>query len=172
MLALVQEVVQQLPAWLRWLQALAISVGSLGTAGAIIFAVYKFYRQGEHDPRLQPTVTGTAAVHEGIIYVFATVTAENTGQVDVTLNLEASTLNVLTTKAGDEGWTPSYPADVFLNHSVIQPGETIEDQLWFEVPYDGEIGIKLNLDLARIEDRVYPTTEIISLLSEEGGNNS
>lgn len=152
---------QDLEAWSRTFQAIVTPV--LITIGGA-FAWFKFFRQGEHDPRLQPTVTGTATVHDRTIYIVATVTAENTGQVDVALDLEASALNVLTTNAGDVEWTHRYIADVFPNHSVVQPAETIEDQVWLEIPYDGEIGVKLNLAAALSENRVYPTTEIICLI--------
>jgi len=72
MLAL-QQFGSQLPAWIQWIQAIAISLGSLGTAGAIIFAVYKFYRRGENDPRLQPSVTSSVTKREGVAYMVATL---------------------------------------------------------------------------------------------------
>jgi hypothetical protein len=176
MLALVQEIVQQLPAWLRWFQALAISIGSLGTAGAIIFAVYKFYRRGEHDPRLQPTATGTVTIRKGVAYVIATVTAANTGQVDVVLDLEPSGLSILTRKQG-QGWQEiGLVYGVFPGQEKVQPGAELEDQIWIELPYRGEVAVVLELTIAghaagREEIQTWLTVEIVSLINGGNGGN-
>jgi hypothetical protein len=171
-LALLQETASELPLWLQKTEAWATIAQGFGTPLLIfiggIFAWYKFFRQGEHDPRLQSAVSGTATVHDSNVIVVAAARAENTGLVDVDLNLESSGLEVLTTRTGDEGWTSLRVVDVFVNHGVVQPGETIEDRVWFEIPYAGEAGVKLNLTVAPTESRSYPTTEIISLLPQEG----
>lgn len=159
---------QEIPYWLRMAESLAAIATPILIAVGGFFAWYKFIRQGQHDPRLQATAVGTATVHEDTVYLIVTVRAQNTGQVDVDLDLDSSGLQVLTTKTGDEGWRRRYAGDVFLNHGAVQPGETIEDQLWFEVPYDGEAGIKLDLTVTPKENLSYLTTEIISLLPEGG----
>lgn len=179
MLALVQGIVQQLPDWLRWFQALAISVGSLGTAGAIIFAVYKFYRQGGHDPRLQPTVTGSVTVKEGTAYIVATASVANNGQVDVELDLDpsASGLVLLTRQKGDDGWRePKLKYSVFPGQERVQPNATLEDQIWIELPYQGEVAVVLELTVTghtvtKPEGYTWKTVEIVSLLNGEDGGN-
>jgi hypothetical protein len=114
-------------------------------------------------------VTANITLHDGIIYIVVIMKAQNTGQVNVRLSPEYSGLDVRTTKTGDDGWTYRYSDDVFLNHTVVQPGETLEDQAWLEIPYDNEVGIKLDLTVAMSATRSYPTTELIQLLPSEGG---
>lgn len=157
-----------MPVWLQVLEAVARIFQGLVTPVLIaiggFFAWYKFIRQGEHTPRLQPTVVGRATVQNGVIYVVATATAHNTGLVNAELDVESSALEVSTTSIDEDGWTWRYTNPVFEKHRAVEPNEMIEDQVWFEISYNAEIGVKLDLSAAISEHRSYPTTEIISLL--------
>jgi hypothetical protein len=98
-----------------------------------IFAWYKFIRRGELDPRLQPTVVGKAAISDGTIYVVATVTILNTGVVEVDLSGDRAVLELYATKPEDDAfeYVDIAPVPVFEDHTGVQPGETLEDQVWF-----------------------------------------
>jgi hypothetical protein len=141
-----------------------------------IFAWWKFIRQGRHDPRLQPTVTGTATIRKGTAYVVATVTAANTGQVDVVLDLEPSGLSILTRKQG-QGWHDTgLVYGVFPGQEKAQPGAELEDQIWIELPYQGEVAVALELTIAghaagREEIQTWLTVEIVSLINGGNGGN-
>lgn len=157
----------ELPLWLRAAESLAMVATPVLIATGGFFAWYKFIRQGEHDPRLQPSVTGRAVVRGGTIHVVAAAVVQNTGQVDVDLREGVCAVEIYATKAGDYSWQYVAIAPVFEEHEIVQPGETIEDQLWFELRHDEHVGVKLDLTVAPSEDRSYPTTEIISLLPED-----
>jgi hypothetical protein len=163
---------QELEAWARIFQALITPI--LIAIGGI-FAWYKFFRQGEHDPRLQPTVTGSVTVKENVAYIVATVSVINTGQVDVELDLEFSGLVLLTRRQG-HGWRePELKYSVFPGQERAQPGATLEDQIWIELPHEDEVAIVLELTVTghtvtKPEGYTWKTIEIVSLL--DGGNLS
>jgi len=140
------------------------------------FAWYKFIRQGEHEPRLQATVTGDLAIHEGTICVAATATAQNTGNVDVDLVPDDCALEVSTTVTGGPQWTTQHTGDVFLAQGKIKVGVTLEDQVWLEIPRQNEIALSLKLTVSykgkNDEITSLDTTEIISMLTKHGGKNS
>lgn len=178
MLAL-QQIASQLPAWIQWVQAIAISAGSVGTASAIIFAVYKFFRQGQNDPRLQPSVNSElTATRNSIAYILATVTVVNVGQVDVELELEPSGVAVFTKKDGHDWEDLELPYDVFIGQRRVQPNAELEHQVWIELPYQDEVAIGLELTVAgytitKKEIQTWQTTDVIPLIeSEESGNFS
>ncbi len=153
-----------------------------GFASAIAFAVggyfawYKFIRQGEHDPRLQATVAGDLAVHEGTICVAATATAQNTGKLDLDLVPDDCALEVFTTVAGGPQWTVRHTGDVFLTQGKLKVGITLEDQVWLEIPRQNEIALSLKLTVSykgKNEEIVsLDTTEIISMIPKHGEKNS
>lgn len=118
-----------MPVWLQELEAWAGIFQSLITPILIaiggVFAWYKFFRRGEHDPRLQPTVTGSVTIREGVAYIVATVSVVNTGRVDVELDLESSGLVLLTRKQG-HGWKePELKYSVFPGQERAQPNATL-----------------------------------------------
>ncbi len=161
---------QEVPYWLRVAESLAAVAMPMVIAIGGIFAYYKFFRQGEHDPRLQPTVAAEATVHGGMIYIVATVGAQNTGQVDAVLDIEGSGLETFLAEATVPGWTPHTTSDVFDNHDVVQPGETIEDQILLEMVDEGEIAVGLRLTVAETaKGHSWEAVKQIVLLHEEGG---
>src|SRR5215210_9375436 len=164
MLALLQGASRQIPGWLQGLEAWAVVFQGFLTPVLIAvgggFAWYKFFRQGEHDPRLQPSITGTAKIHGGTIYVFATATVQNNGQVDVEFTDEGSALTVFTTTAEEEGWQPHRPERVFRGQRLVQPGETLEDQKLIEIRHGDEIAVRLDLAVTAGGTSTWNTTEI------------
>jgi hypothetical protein len=178
MLALLQEATSQVPVGLQEWVAWATIVQGFGTPLLIaiggFFAWYKFIRQGEHDPRLQATVEAEeVAVLDSVAYIIAKIGVENTGQVDVDLNLEPSALYVVGRKAGHR-WSdpdPAYTYDVFVGQNKVQVNATIRDRVWIERDLTDEVALSLQLAVsgkAGKESRDWRTSHIISLL--DGGH--
>jgi hypothetical protein len=114
----------------------------------IVAALYRFRREKPHKARLQPTISGVAATKGGIIHLQVGVSAENVGQVPIALDKEATTLRVSSRRTGDSGWSrPPVLTNVLGQQDQIQPGETLIDQEWFEVPDNNEVAFKLELSL-------------------------
>jgi hypothetical protein len=173
MLALLQEASNEIPVGLQKLEAWAtIFQGFLtplliATGG--FFAWYKFIRQGEHDPRLQPSITATTTIHDGTVYLFATATVQNTGQVDVEFKDEGSALTIFTTTVDADDWQPQLPESVFRGQRCVRPGETLEDQKLIQIDYGNEIAVRLDLAVTAGEAFTWNTIEIVSLLPDQGG---
>lgn len=159
----------ELPIWLRVLESLAAIITPILIAVGGFFAWYKFIRQGEHDPRLQPTVTGSATIEEGVAYIVATATAQNTGQIDVELDLEACALQVFTVSL-ETDWQTRYVSNVFQKHGQVQPGGTVEDQVLVVMTLQDEIAVRLDLTVGAAREFTWDTVEIVSLARGEGGN--
>jgi hypothetical protein len=172
-LALLQETVSELPLWLQKTEAWATIVQGFGTPLLILiggaFAWWKFIRQGEHDPRLQPSVTATTTIHEGVIYVFATVTVQNNGNVDVVFTDEGSALTIYTTTKDEKDWQPQLPEYVFRGQKRVRPGETLEDQKLIQIKHGNDVAVRLDLAVtgrdAKGNTVTWDTMDIISLLS-------
>lgn len=172
--------------WLRKNNESASAFGNLATPILIaiggFFAWYKFIRQGQHDPRLQPTVTGEAELRgesDEIACVFATVTVENPGQVEVELVSEGSALDVYTTTLESDDWSRYYdPIKVFVGQKRVRPGETLEDQKLIQIRRSEEIAVRLNLTVTAVDSTVteyktstWDTIEIVPLPPSEGGQS-
>lgn len=155
---------QELETWARIFHGFATPI--LIVIGGI-FAWYKFIRQGKHDPRLQPSVTSEITIKDGVAYIIAKVSVLNTGQVDVTLNLEESGLVIEGREAGT-GWKePDIKYGVFPGQEKAQPGETLEDQIWIEYDCRDDVAACLELTIAEKDGLTWHTVEVISLL--DGG---
>jgi len=160
--------------WLRKNKESASAFGSLSTPILIaiggFFAWYKFIRQGEHDPRLQATVTTEeVTTRDNVAYMIVKLSVENSGQVDVNLVLEPSALYLMGRSAGKE-WSdpePDHTYDVFVGQSKVQVNATIEDEIWIERSLTDEVALRLRLAIAGDEGRDWRTSHIISLLDGE-----
>jgi hypothetical protein len=174
--ALLQEATSQAPAWLQEAEAGAAIFQAVVTPILIaiggIFAYYRFFKEETYTSRLQPKVSGKAEVRNDTIYLRATVSAQNTGQVSVALDPELTALQVFTRKAGDDVWKYRQIESIFSHHDQAQPGEEIEDKIWTEIPYDGEIGLKMELYVSSGEDVMWLATEVMSIFTKEGGISS
>jgi hypothetical protein len=132
------------------------------------FAWYKFIRQGEHDPRLKPSVTATATIHDDVIYVFATATVQNNGNVDVVFTDEGSALTIYTTTKDEKDWQPQLPEYVFRGQKRVRPSETLEDQKLIQIKHGNEVAARLDLAVtgdAKGNTVTWDTMAIVSLLS-------
>lgn len=176
MLALLQEAAGQVPDWLAIARAVSAVLQSVVTVGGIIiggiFAYYRFFKEETYTSRLQPTVNGTVEVRGGTIYLRARVSAQNNGQVSVGLELELTALEIFTRSVGDDDWEYRHIESIFWGHDLVQPGEEIEDRIWVEIPYDNEVGLKMDLSVSEGEDTMWLATEIVSLFTKERGISS
>lgn len=164
----------ELPLWLRILESLAAIATPVLIAIGGVFAYYKFFRQGEHDPRLQPSVTSEVAmVKDGTAFIIATVSVQNTGRVDVTLKRDSCALLVLGREAGN-GWRdPDLWYEVFLSQNVVQANAALEERIWIEHSLTDEVALCLELAISAEEGPDWRTSEIISLLGGlDGGQTS
>lgn len=178
MLMLLQEAANQGPDWLLIARTAAQAAQGIVTALGIliggIFAYYKFFRQGEHDSRLQPSVASEVILEGGVAYIIATVNVLNAGQVDVTLNLQESGLLIEGREAGGAWREPQRIYGVFpgqqkgdSGETLVQPSETLEDQIWIEYEYGRDVAICLELTIAEKAGLTWRTVEVVSLL--DGG---
>jgi|SRR5215203_3032249 len=187
MLALLQGAANQAPGWLYslwlWLGIFESVAVILGVGAAF----WKFIIRNPHEDRLQPTVKAVADIYDEVIYIRVTALAENNGEVRIAL--DGAVVEPWTRKSGDPQWDYQGPFNksVFLERNEIRPQEEAEDQVWIEIPYGGEIGLKLDFTVTAKtqdtktyieqlftrseEDEAPPkwsTNEIVSLLPEEG----
>ena len=94
------------------------------------------------------------------------MSVQNTGQVDVTLNREASGLLLLARRAG-HGWRDADTVyEVFPGQNMVQVNATLEEKIWIERSLTDEVALCLELAIAG-EGRDWRTSHIISLL--DGG---
>jgi len=165
---------QEIPLWMREIETWATIFQAFLTPILIaiggFFAWYKFFRQGEHDPRLQPSVSSEVTVKGSTAYIVATVSVQNTGLVDVNLDLESCGLLVLT-RQGRSGWRdPDTVYDVFLRQSRVQTNAALEDRIWIERTLTDEVAVCLELAVQSEGGPAWRTSEIISLV--DGGHLS
>jgi hypothetical protein len=171
-----------LPYWLRFAETFGTAATPVLIVFGGVFAWFKLFRRGEHDPRLQPTVTATAEIRgEGdkVVCVFATVTAQNSGQVEIKLVPEGSALDIRTTTLEKDGWWQyPDPLKVFVGQDRVRPGETLEDQKLVQIKFSDEIAVRLDLTVTVVDStvteyktRTWDTIEIVPLPSGEGGQS-
>jgi hypothetical protein len=179
MLALLREAASELPPWLKGLEAFGIAFQGFFTPILIAvgggFAWYKFVRQGEHDPRLKPSVSATTTIRDRVTYVFATVAAQNNGNVDIEFADGSSTLTVFTTTKDEAEWQPRHvPVEVFRGQPRVRPGETAEDEKLIQIDHGNEVAVRLDLAVtgqdATGNTDTWDTVSIVSLLADQGVN--
>jgi len=169
---------EEMPLWLRYVEAGArifqATVTSLAFIVGGVFAYYRFFKEETYSSRLQPSVS-TAVSHSGdYFYVTVTATVENTGQVTVRLDKPITQFIVSVHSLGDSTWT-DYDSEPVLQQDLVQPGETISDQGWVEVPDNGEVALQTELVVKRAydeddEDPVggWEARDIVNLLDIRG----
>lgn len=64
---------------------------------------------------------------------------------------------------------PQKLRNVLGHQDVIQSGETLIDQQWFEKPEKGEVAFKLELFVANNDEYLSVAVEVVNLLTD--GNN-
>lgn len=157
----------EIPIWLRVLESLAAIVTPLLIAIGGFFAWYKFIRQGEHDPRLQPSVASEVTIKDNVAFIIATVSVQNNGQVDVKLERESCAL-ILLCREARSGWSTSEAwYEVFLGQNAVQPDELVEDEIWIERELNDDVALCLELAISEEGGKAWRTYEIISLV--DGG---
>lgn len=160
-----------LPTWVQILEALALAFQSIVTPILIaiggFFAWYKFIRRGEHDPKLQLTISGTVGWGAGTVYLQARALAENQGQVSVDLNGAMCALQLSTRKRGDSDWALRATERVFEVQGFVQPGETLVDQVWLEIPDSEEVAIKMELIVLTSDASTgWVANEVVNLVAQ------
>jgi hypothetical protein len=169
MLALLQSLTNHVPGWLQIIVAVLAAFQNLFIIGGIIAAYYRFIKEKPHTSRLQPTISGIAVTKAGTIYLQVNVSVENVGQVPVPIDRTATGLRVLSRKTGEGDWTFRVVESVFGRQQQAEPGATILDRVWREVPDDGEVAFMLEFFVIENKDSGWLAVEVVNLLTQ--GNN-
>lgn len=160
----------EVPLWLRNVQAGADVFQKLVTALAIavggIWAYFRFFKERTYASRLQPTISGTVARRDGIIYLRAATNVKNIGQSRVVLNHEYIGLRVLTRTAGASKWDLYRTEDVFTEQPHVESGVTIGEPVWVEMPEKDKVALRLDLYVAESEKVGWLAREVVNLVAE------
>ena len=76
-----------------------------------------------------------------------------------------------TRKLGDLDLSEYDPTEVFFNQDAVQPGETISDQIWIELPDSCEVALQTSLGVARDAKLGWEAKDIVNLLDARGNVN-
>lgn len=160
-----------MPLWLRYLQAAADVFQKMVAGSAIIiagiFAYYRFFKERTYASRLEPTISGSAARKDGVIYLRAAANTRNIGQSRVNLNHEYIGLRILTRIAGSGDWTLYRIENVFEEQDYLEPGESVGEPVWIEVPDRDDItALRLDLYVAESEEVGWAAREVVNLVSQ------
>ena len=80
-------------------------------------------------------------------------------------------MQVSTRNKGDTDWALYATERVFAIQGYVQPGETLTDQVWMEIPDNGKVAIKMELIVVTGgETTGWVTTEVVNLIA--GGDNT
>jgi hypothetical protein len=65
-------------------------------------------------------------------------------------------------------WTEYDPTEIFFDQDAVQPGETISDQIWIELPDNDEVALQTSLGVAKDENLGWEAKDIVNLLYVRG----
>jgi hypothetical protein len=146
------------PLWLRSVEAASGILQATATGLAFIvgglFAYYTFFKEEPYSEQLQPSVSTAVSYSANHFLVVITATVENAGQVQVRLNKNRTQLLTATRKLRDSSWTDYAPLNIFRSQDAAQPNETISDQVWIEVPDNGEAALLTDFVVAKVVEDV------------------
>ena len=97
------------------------------------------------------------------------LSAENVGQVPVYIDTEATGLRLSSRAAGQDDWTVLEVVGALDQQEQVQPGASVIDRLWREVPYDGQVAFRLDLAVTEEvedEDSGWLTVEVVNLVAQ------
>jgi hypothetical protein len=167
----------EVPLWLRSVQAASGIFQATATGLAFIvgglFAYYRFFKEETYTSRLQPSVSTAVSYSENHFCAVVTATVENTGQITVERDNSVTQFLVSVRGLGEANWTP-YAVGPVLQQDMVQPGETLSDQSWVEVPNNGEAALQTELVVGRVsegdEEEVsgWGAKDIVNLLDIRG----
>lgn len=150
--------------WVGLIQKVLTAAAIL--AGGII-ALVKFGLLNPLRLRLEPTISGSVARREGIIYLHAQASAKNTELRTVKIVPEYTGLRVLVYReaTGEWEWFATY--DVFMEQIEIAANSSVGEPLWIVIPEGDSLALRLELWIARSEEEGWLAVAIVNLMSEE-----
>ena len=157
------------------MQSSAVVIQAVFVIAGVIAAYYRFRREEPLTSRLQPTISGVAAIRDGTIYLQINLSVENVGQVPVAINTEATVLRVSARQAGQDGWGEPVTLGALDQQEAVRPGATVIDRLWQELPYGGEVALLLELSVAeRVEneDSSWLTVGVVNLVAQSNNTGN
>lgn len=146
-----------------------------------IFAYYRFFKEETYSDRLQPSVTTAVSYSNGRYLIIVTCTVQNAGQVTVRLDESKTYFIASVCGLGDTNWDDRNFGRIFSPQTMVQPEETISDQIWFEILDGDEAALRTDVVVAKVlkdnekegEDVVagWMTRDIVNLLDIKGKIN-
>ena len=126
--------------------------GAVVLVGAV-WGYYTFVRSRTFKLRLEPTVSGIVRNAKNSSYVKITSKLKNVGQCKVDVSQTGSAVRILshipkeTDGSGVVTWKHLETLPVFEKHAILEPGETIGDEILVAVPIAVEQVFRLELRL-------------------------
>lgn len=140
-----------------WLQVADTAVGifqafvsGAAVIGGAIWAYFRFVKGRTFSRRLEPVVAGEVIRRDGVLSVTATITAKNIGASKIDVEPRYCALRVLAygtqggTIAGEVSWTRLATLPVLQAQVLLEPGETIGEQVLFETPDRSYVAFKVD----------------------------
>lgn len=167
MLALLQKA--DLP---LWVQLLDVGATLVILIGGTVFACYKFFAERTHAKRVQVGVDYEMAQVGGEMRVSFSISAENIGLTRVKVAPEYCGMRIYTRRNRNDQWWLQQADPVFQDEQWIEPTETIEDSVWFELYRSDWVAIKADLYVASKHNKGWVVNKVINLAvvdQAEGG---
>lgn len=125
---------------------------ALGIGGA--WAYRRFAQKRDDKPRLELSVTGSLMTHSSLRFLKVLMNVKNVGLVKVDLDRSKSGLDVYTynlyspsTELSSITWTIETTFAVYRRLHWLEPGESVTDQLFINLPDEEQNLLKLELVL-------------------------
>lgn len=140
--------------WSKTIDSSQKIITALGIIIGGLWAYIKFFRGRTFRPRLELTNVGKVIRTGPIECLLVKVQLKNVGLSIVKLSLDLTYVEIYlfdTETAEPEQelcrvpWDRPLPYEVFQDHGWIEPGETITDELLFQLPQSGQITCRVDL---------------------------
>jgi len=134
-----------------------------------LFTYYKFIKGRVYRSRLEPDITGEIIQINDIYYLKIIVSIKNIGISKILINKEGTAISkyfnrtiVENTQLNKVEWdeTKFVSFDVFIDHSTLESGEYIGDNLLIILPRDRFDAIKIELRIVS-RDIEWSTSEVL-----------
>ena len=132
-------------------QVVVVAVGS-------VWGYYRFVRSRTFNLRLEPTVSGIVRNEKHSTYVRVSSKLKNIGQCKVDVSQTGSAVTILShiPKATHDTdvvtWQRLETLSVFEKHAILEPGETVNDEVLVAVP--AAVGQVFRLELRLISNGI------------------
>jgi hypothetical protein len=122
-------------------------------AAGAVWGYYNFVRSRTFKLRLEPTVSGIVRNEKHSTYLKVSSKLKNIGQCQVDVSQTGSAVKILSHipkephAPGVVTWQPLETLPVFEKHAILEPGETVNDEVLVAVPAAVRQAFRLELRL-------------------------